>query len=77
MRIGAAISAPPAAAPAEDAAQLRAAASAFETMMLKEILRTAVPGTGDAREGLALEAVAGQLAPSISFGLAQLLEKQP
>ncbi len=73
MRIDGAI---PAAAPVENSKQLREAANAFEAMMLKEILKEAVPGNGDARAGLALEAVAGDLAPMLSFGLAQLLEKQ-
>ena len=61
-------------APATDSAQLHDTVNAFEAMMLKEVLQTAIPGSGDARHGLALQAVAAELAPAISFGLAQLLE---
>ena len=76
MRVDASGPAATTATAAADKAALRQAAQAFEAIMLKEILRQTVPEGGDARQGLAIEAISNELAPAISSGLAQLLEKQ-
>ncbi|MCG2840083.1 hypothetical protein L6Q21_03670 [Sandaracinobacter sp. RS1-74] len=65
--------------PAGEQAELRQAAQAFEALMLKQVLRAAMPaieGANQSAHELALEGVAGELALSQPFGLARLLEKR-
>lgn len=75
------ISAP--AAPAEptkgepNKAELRAAAAAFEAMMLKQLLQSAMPkaeGQASEWQSMALDGFARDLASQQPFGLARLLE---
>lgn len=71
---------PPPPRPAEtpaSKAELRAAATAFEAMMLKQLLQSAMPrpegATGD-WQSMALDGFARDLAAHQPFGLARLLE---
>ncbi len=76
MRIA---SAPPPTAEADvSKAQLRAAATAFEAMMLKQLLQSAMPqpsGSAGDWQSMALDGFARDLAAHQPFGLARLLEK--
>lgn len=75
MRIAPAVSPPAASA---QKAELRAAATAFEAMMLKQLLQSALPAPGGRAgdwQAMALDGFARDLAGAQPFGLARLLER--
>jgi hypothetical protein len=77
MRI--APTASPPIAPSGQKAELRAAATAFEAMMLKQLLQSALPapeGSSGDWQAMALDGFARDLATAQPFGLARLLERK-
>ena len=66
------------AAPEQKALDHKQAAQQFEALMLQQFLTAALPRSAGSNNNwldLALEGVAAELADSMPFGLAQLLEK--
>ena len=75
MRVSAPAPTPAPAAPGK--AELRAAATAFEAMMLKQLLQAAMPkaeGQAADWQSMALDGFARDLATQQPIGLARLLE---
>jgi hypothetical protein len=59
--------------PAPETAQLREAGTAFEALILQQMLGGVLP-EANAQGGLAIQALARQLADAGPFGVARLLE---